>query len=161
VSQAIAFWVFALLLVVSALGVVFMKNVFHSALALIAALLMMAGLFITLNAEFLAMAQIIIYVGAIAVIILLAIMLTPGLSSANRPNRLVLPMLLLCAVFGGVLVISFTRTAWQSLPAPTSMDTSTLAVEMFGENGFYPVLGIAGLLILATIVGVIAILRGK
>lgn len=160
-SETIAFWVFALLLVVSALGVVFMKNVFHSALALIAALLMMAGLFITLNAEFLAMAQIIIYVGAIAVIILLAIMLTPGLTSANRPNRLVLPLLLLCLVFGGILVFAFIETPWQVSQALPSLDIAALMEGVFGEGGFYPVLGIAGLVLLTTIVGVIAVLRGK
>ena len=160
-GQEIAFWVLASLLVISAFGVVFAKNVFHGALALVFTFLMVAGLFITLGAEFLAMAQVIIYVGAIAVLILLAIMLTPGLTSANRPNRLVLPLFLLCLVFGGILVFAFIETPWQVSQALPSLDIAALVEGVFGEGGFYPVLGIAGLVLLATIVGVIAVLRGK
>ena len=74
-GQAIFFWVFAAILVVSALAVVVARNPVHSVLFLILAFVAAAGQFLLLGAEFLAMMLIVVYVGAVAVLFLFVVML--------------------------------------------------------------------------------------
>jgi len=73
----VAFWIIAVLLVGSALAVVLLQNVFRAALLLIMCFFAVAALYITLHADFLAAVQVLVYAGAIGVLIIFAIMLTP------------------------------------------------------------------------------------
>ena len=77
----IIFWAVAAVTVISALMVVTLKNIFHCALFLILCLFSVAGIFVMLNAEFLAAAQVLIYVGAVAILMIFAIMLSENLAS--------------------------------------------------------------------------------
>ncbi len=77
----IVFWILSVVILISALMVVSLKNIFHCALFLILCLFSVAGIYILLHAEFLAAAQVLIYVGAIAMLIIFAIMLTTDLTS--------------------------------------------------------------------------------
>src|SRR3989441_5131190 len=72
----VIFWIIAVILVGSALLVVTQSNIVHSALALIVVFAMASGIYLLLNAEFIAIVQILIYAGAVAVLILFALMLT-------------------------------------------------------------------------------------
>src|SRR5271169_2373149 len=73
--QAIAFYLLAFVMIVSALAVVFARSPVHSVLFLIAAFFSAAGLFVLLGAEFLAMLLVIVYVGAVAVLFLFVVMM--------------------------------------------------------------------------------------
>src|SRR5476651_2708855 len=73
--QAIAFYLLAVVMIVSALAVVFARNPVHSVLFLISAFFSAAGLFVLLGAEFLAMLLVIVYVGAVAVLFLFVVMM--------------------------------------------------------------------------------------
>jgi NADH:ubiquinone oxidoreductase subunit 6 (subunit J) len=77
---SLAFHLISFVAVVAALFVVTVRNIFHSALCLILAFFALAGLFILLEAEFVAVAQVLIYVGAITILILFGIMLTHRLT---------------------------------------------------------------------------------
>ncbi|MEW5995139.1 MAG: NADH-quinone oxidoreductase subunit J [Candidatus Zixiibacteriota bacterium] len=77
----IVFWILATVILVSGFMVVILRNIFHSALFLILCLFGVAGIFILLDAEFLAAAQVLIYIGAVAVLMIFAIMLTSQLAS--------------------------------------------------------------------------------
>ncbi len=70
------FWIIAIILVGSALLVVVLRNIVHSALALVVVFAMAAGIYLLLNAEFIAIVQILIYAGAVTILILFALMLT-------------------------------------------------------------------------------------
>ena len=70
------FWVVAVVLVGSALMVVGARKIVHSALALVVVFAMAAGVYLLLNAEFIAIVQILIYAGAVTILILFALMLT-------------------------------------------------------------------------------------
>lgn len=74
--ELITFFAVALVILVSAVLVIFAKEIFHSALYLAVMFLGIAGLFVMLNAEFLAAIQILVYAGAVIVLMLFAIMLT-------------------------------------------------------------------------------------
>ena len=75
----VAFWCLAVVLVGSALAVVLTKNLFHSVLWLALALTGTAGLFLTLNAEFLAAVQLLLYAGGVITIVVFAIVVTEKL----------------------------------------------------------------------------------
>jgi NADH:ubiquinone oxidoreductase subunit 6 (subunit J) len=98
------FWIIAFVLVGSALVVVIQRNIVHSALALILVFAMASGIYLLLNAEFIAIVQILIYAGAVAVLILFALMLTrtSNIQVNSNPNGklwwLALPICALVAV---------------------------------------------------------------
>ena len=73
--------------VFAALAVVGCRNLFHAALALIAVLLGVAGIFVVLQAEFLAMVQILLYVGAVMTLVIFAIMLTERIGDTHIPQN--------------------------------------------------------------------------
>ena len=85
----IGLWALTLLVIVSAVFVVTLGNLFRAALSLGLVLVGVAGLFVLLEAEFLAFVQILVYVGAILTLVVFAIMLTPPLSlpSVRTSNR--------------------------------------------------------------------------
>ena len=74
-AEAVFFWIFATILVGSALAVILARNPVHSVLFLILAFVNAAGLFLLLGAEFLAMILVVVYVGAVAVLFLFIVML--------------------------------------------------------------------------------------
>ncbi len=63
----IAFWVLAVVSVGAALAVVLIRDIFRAALSLVLCFLAVAGIYITLSADFLAAAQVLVYVGAISI----------------------------------------------------------------------------------------------
>ncbi|MFZ5943747.1 MAG: NADH-quinone oxidoreductase subunit J [Bacillota bacterium] len=73
--QAILFWILAFVTLGSALSVVALTNIVHSALALIMAFIGVAGIYLTLHADFLAAVQILVYAGAVSILIVFGIML--------------------------------------------------------------------------------------
>jgi len=81
VASQPVFYLLSLALILCALMVVTLKNIFHCAIFLILALFTVAGLYILLHAEFLAAVQVLIYVGAVSVLMIFAIMLTSQISS--------------------------------------------------------------------------------
>jgi NADH-quinone oxidoreductase subunit J len=161
-ALTVTFWILAVIIVIAALGVILQKNVFRAALALIVSLVAVAGIFVILSADFLAGAQILIYVGAISVVIILAIMLTKEFSSGNPSNRLRLPAFIIAAAFFGLVTFAVVKTNWQiSTAEPQTPTTLNLGLQLFSQNGFVLPLEIAAVLILAVIIGAIVIAREK
>ena len=108
----IAFWVMAVIMTAAALAVVLLPNIFRSALALVVCFLAVAGIFVTLSADFLAAVQVLIYVGAIAILIILSIMLTREVQRGNLSNKFKLPAFIICAIFLGITIFAMLNTAW-------------------------------------------------
>ncbi len=158
----IAFWILAVIMTASALAVVLLPNIFRSALALVACFLAVAGIFVTLSADFLAAVQVLIYVGAIAILIILSIMLTKEVQRGNLSNRLKLPAFIMCAVLLGLSIFAMLNTAWPvSTDAPLETTTSTLANILFSRDGMFLLVEIGAMLLLATIIGAITIVRDR
>jgi len=82
-TQVAVFYILSGLIVSSAFMVVTLKNIFHSLLLLILCFFSIAGIYILLSAEFVAAVQVLIYVGAITVLLIFAIMLTAQLYSPS------------------------------------------------------------------------------
>jgi NADH-quinone oxidoreductase subunit J len=85
----VLFWIIAVILVGTALLVVGSRNIVHSAIALVVLFGMAAGIYLLLNAEFIAIVQILIYAGAVTILILFALMLTrtSNLRGDSNPNN--------------------------------------------------------------------------
>lgn len=107
---------------------VLLRNVFHNALALGLALFGIAGLYLYLNAEFLAVMQVILYVGAIAVAILFAVMMSHPMTSPERPfpARRVWAASALALFFFTGLVGLFKNTTWHAASAPRELPFAQL-----------------------------------
>ncbi len=159
---AIAFWLLATVAVAAALAVVLLRNVFRVALALVLCFLAVAGLYVTLSADFLAAVQILIYIGGISVLIILAIMLTREVQRGSPANRLQIPAFIAAILFLVVVVFALSSTPWRISTAPPVEPTaSTLAIKLLGEGGFVLPVEIAASLLLAAILGAIVLVREK
>jgi len=159
---SIAFWILALVGVMAALAVVLLRDIFRAALSLVLCFLTVAGIYITLSADFLAAVQILIYVGAISVLIILAIMLTREVQHGSPSNRLQIPAFIVAVLFLGGVAFAMLNTPWpvSSVP-PLEPTTPALAGLLFGEGGFILPVEIAPVLLLAAIIGAIALAREK
>ena len=115
--QDVVFWILSVMAVVGAFGVVMVPDLFRAALLLIVVFIAVAGFFILLSAEFLAVVQVLIYVGAIAILIIFAVMLTRDVQHGNLPNRMELPATVLAALLFAALVAVAVDTQWEFLPA--------------------------------------------
>lgn len=157
-----AFWIMAVVAVLSALGVVFLRNIFRAALSLILCFITVAGLYVTLSADFLAAVQILVYVGAISVLIILAIMMTRNVPQGSPSNHMTVPAFVVAVVLLGIMIFTVTGTPWQIAgQAPLAPTTAPLALKLFSESGFILPVEIAGVLLLAAILGAIVIAREK
>lgn len=111
----VAFYVLSAMTVMSALSVFLMRNLVHAIVFLVLSFIGMAGLFVTLSADFIAVAQILIYAGAISVLLVFAVMLTP-LASRNNGNSLyAAPGLLLGAAIAAIVVFTAIDVEWNEL----------------------------------------------
>ena len=158
----ITFWIMAVVIIAAAFAVIFLRNVFRAALALILCFITVAGIYITLSADFLAAVQILVYVGAISVLIILAIMMTKEVQKGNPVNKMQIPAAIVAAVLLGILVYTVTSTPWKiAAEAPLSPTTAHLATRLFSESGFILPVEIGAVLLLAAIIGAIVITREK
>ena len=144
--QDIVFWILSVMAIGAALGVVLVPNLFRAALLLIVVFVAVAGMFILLSAEFLAVVQILIYVGAIAILIIFAIMLTRDVQRGNLPNRMHIPAAVFAALLFSALVAVAVETKWDFLPAEQQERVdlvqvnavTTLTGETLDEEGVSP-----------------------
>jgi len=141
--QDVTFWILSVMAIGGALGVVMVPDLFRAALLLIVVFIAVAGFFILLSAEFLAVVQVLIYVGAIAILIIFAVMLTRDVQRGNLPNRLQLPAAVFAALLLAALVTVAVDTKWEFLPADQQArvelvqinSVSTLTGEVLTEQG--------------------------
>jgi NADH-quinone oxidoreductase subunit J len=158
----IAFWILAVIGIGAALAVVLLSNVFRAALCLVLCFLTVAGIYVTLSADFLAVVQILIYVGAIAVLIILAIMLTREVQRGSPANKLRIPAFFVAILFLGTVGFAIWLKPWKLAGvAPLEPTTPALAGKLFGEGGFILPVEIAAILLLAAILGAIVLVREK
>lgn len=171
-SDALLFYVFAAVTVIGSLLVVTQKNPVYSVLSLIAAFFGLAGLYVLLEAPFVAVAQIIIYAGAIMVLFLFTVMLlnAPREDAAewDRSHPLYRPF---AVRVGGVLALllalelgwALARTSGLSAAVnETSADQLTIAVmgqKLFTDYMF--AFEVTSILIIASMVGAVVLARKK
>jgi NADH-quinone oxidoreductase subunit J len=151
----IVFYIFAAITVLSAFVVVFSRNLMYAAASLLFTFFGVAGLYILLHADFLAVTQILIYVGGILVLLLFGIMLTSKVVSVDIKTGTVhsVPAMILAAIVFGSLAAVFYAT-WSQVPEPTTSATAT--TRTIGEllmTRFVLPFEVASVILLAALIG--------
>ena len=111
--QDVVFWFLAVLVVGGALGVVLIPDLFRAALLLVLVFVGVAGFFVLMSAEFLAVVQVLIYAGAVSILIIFGIMLTRDVQRGNLPNRWQIPAVLFSSLLLATLVVVAVGTNWE------------------------------------------------
>jgi len=154
------FYILSVMAIAGGIGVVTSQNVVHAALWLILSLLAVAGFYILLASEFLALVQILIYGGAVATIILFGLMLTRGrdLMPVTSGESQRLPALLAGVLLLGVILGGILNTEWPRYEdVVTLVDTQTIGDALF-TTWLLP-FEIASVVLLVALVGAIVISR--
>jgi NADH-quinone oxidoreductase subunit J len=154
----LAFWSLAVITVGSALMIVVSRNLIHAVVYLILSFVGVAGLYLTLSAEFIAMVQILVYVGAIAVLMLFAIMLTPRAARDNSETLMRYPALILMGLIIAAGTFVALETDWGAMRGEAIGEQTRIIGESL-INEFVLPFEIAAVLLTAALVGAIALAR--
>jgi len=136
-----------------ALLVVTLRDIIRCGIAMIAAFAALAGIYVLLGAPLVAAAQVLIYIGAIAVLILFAVMLT---QAKNAPVRLVfqtqaIPAAVAAIVLAVIVALTVTATDWGDVGQRIATATDALARLLF--NQYVLPFEIVSVLLLAAVIG--------
>jgi len=157
-AVVVAFWLLALLTLGSALMVAVVRDLVHAVLFLILSFVGVAGLYITLSADFVAVVQVLVYAGAISVLMLFAILLTPRSARDNAPVPYAAPIAALAGLVGAVIVFVALKTDW----AKVEDDRFGSTAEAIGAaliDPFVLPFEVASLLLVVAMVGAIILVR--
>ncbi|MBN8588335.1 MAG: NADH-quinone oxidoreductase subunit J [Rhodothermia bacterium] len=160
--ELIFFFVMAVLSVLTALAVVFSKSPVHSVLSLIATFFLLSGQYVLLNAQFVAIVNLIVYAGAIMVLFLFVLMLL-NLKDEAEPQKSNLVRISV-TLSAGMLLLTLVGSLRGAIQLPPSLASSATVglVENLGKilfTDFVVPFEIASILFIAAMVG--AVLIGK
>ncbi len=162
------FYSLATLLVLLSLVAVSVPNLLHGAIALIASFLVTAALYIMLQLEFVALSQIMLYIGGIVIFMLIIILLTTGLGKDDSLNRIRMSQRLTRALIPTGLFISmffFLRKTPSSVLLSETQPAAPVTMDDIGfrllstENGFIIPFEVISILLLVALVGAVVIAR--
>jgi NADH-quinone oxidoreductase subunit J len=159
-AQNVSFWIIALGMAAAAIGVVTMKNIVHAALALVVVLAGVAAQYVLLQAEFLGIVQVLIYIGAVIVLFLFGIMLTraPMRRSAEYDNdQRVLAGLVTLLIFGVLAYLLVDEFSGDKLVLTQPTQTSAIADSIF--RSYVVAFEAVSMLLLAALIGAIVLAR--
>ena len=159
--EEVIFYFVAAITVIGALGVVSARNVVHAALFLIMALFAVAGIFILLAAEFLAIVQVLVYGGAVTILILFAMMLTRVRDITGSLNGPQAPFAALAAAtFMITSIVAITSTEFPG----EGEEINVIPIDQIGDTLFTTwavPFEIASLVLIVALIGAIVLARGE
>ena len=155
----VAFWIISSLVLICAIGVIFSRVLIYSALCMVACFMGVAGIYILMHAELVAAAQVLIYVGAISILVIFAIMLTRHRwgdfwTFFHKQSFVALPF----AVVGGLALIAILSTAeYNSTDEGQNPADEAIASLLFNDYAF--AFEMVSLVLLVAIVGAILLAK--
>lgn len=154
------FYALAGLILASAALVVLSRNILYSAFALLGTLLGVAGLYVYLAADFLAVVQVLVYVGGVLTLILFSVMMTSHIGDVKVSNQSagLLWALPVAAVLATVLGYAAKSTPWLTLREPAANPTTARIGNAFLGDYLLP-FEIASVLLLVALVGAVVLAR--
>lgn len=156
--NGVAFALLAFASIGGAVGVLASRNVVHAAFWLLELMVAVAGLFLLLSAEFLALVQLLVYAGAVSVLMLFVVMLTlRRREDAVRPVDWSLSGAVLAVLFGGLIYLGLADFDVPQAAMPSvAPDTAALGERLFAlEGGWVLPFEIASLVLLVALVGAV------
>ena len=171
IVQGLTFYMFALIAIASGVMVISAKNPVHSVLFLILAFFNVAGLFVLLGAEFLAMILVVVYVGAVAVLFMFVVMMLDVDFAELREGFL--QYLPVGGIIGAVLAIELILVLGATTLSPDAAATAVQPIPDLAETSNIKAIGdllyskyiflfeSAGLILLVAMVGAIVLTHRK
>jgi len=149
------FWILAAVMIGSAFLVVTMRDIIRCGLAMIVCFGALAGIYVLMGAPLIGAAQVIVYIGAISVLVLFAIMLT---QTKDAPARLVFqtqagPAAIAAVIIAVVIALAVTATDWGELTERVRLSTDAMSAALF--NDFVFPFEIVSVLLLAAVIGAV------
>ena len=165
--QEAIFWLLSAVSVGGALAVVQIRNMFRAALLLVVSFVGVAGIFALINAEFLAVVQILVYAGGVSVLVIFAVMITREVTEGNQGTRIQPLALAVSAILLSALVYAVVQAEWSVLPddlpgpfAEVFVDTPARLGGLL-LNEFVLPFEIAGVVLLAAVIGALSLVRER
>ena len=162
-TQIICFSVLSLVVIIGALGVILLENIVYSAFLLGGVFMSVAGLYLLLNASFVAAAQVLVYVGAVNVLIIFAIMLVNKKEDLKAIENIKLRRIIstsICLTLLSLLIrVDLSNTWGLAEPKASIGEESTIRI---GEHLFSDYLlpfEVASVLLLMAMIGAIVLAR--
>jgi len=158
---AILFYAFAALTVVSGFVVVFSRSLIYAAFSLLFTFLGVAGLYVLLSADFVAVAQIMVYIGGILVLMVFGVMLTRNVTDVEIKSGTLstLPAVVIVGIVLGTLTRVFLNATWTSNSTMPDIPGTTMEIGELLLTTFIMPFEVAGILLLAAIMGAAFIAR--
>ena len=159
----IVFFIFAIMAIAAAWGVVTSKNIVHSALYLALSFSGVAVLYVLMNADYLAAVQLLVYTGAIAIMVIFAVMLTlRGEISASNPENNVWGWgaLVSTLLFIMIALVILTNADWRILPTPWTGGGSAADISLLLLTKFMIPFEAAAVLLTVALVGAVILAKG-
>jgi NADH-quinone oxidoreductase subunit J len=158
-AAAVVFYALAAAVVISALGVALARSILSSALSLLGTLGGVAGLYLWIGADFLGIAQILIYVGGVLVLVLFAILMTHRIGDSRLTNlsagaTVAAPSTI---ALGALLMKAAAKTPWRETEAAAAPTTARLGDALLDE--WLLPFEVASLVLLLALVGAMVIAR--
>jgi NADH-quinone oxidoreductase subunit J len=162
ILSQVVFYFFAAMTVLSAAVVVFSRSLIYSAFGLLLTFFGVAGLYVYLGADFLAAAQMVIYVGGILILLLFGVMLTHKLYDLKLKTEVVqfMPSLLVVLAVFLTLVGVMMKTRWHSHAERVLNPTTAEIGELFMKEYILP-FEVASIFLLIALIGAAMIVRRK
>jgi len=157
-AVVIAFYVLAGITLLSALMVSIVRDLIHAVLFLILSFIGVAGLYITLSADFVAVAQVLIYAGAISVLMLFAILLTPRSARDNSRVSYAAPISAIAGLLGAVIIFVGLNTEWAEVDREIDGSTARAIGNALLDPYVLP-FEIASVLLAIAMIGAIILVR--
>lgn len=157
---SIIFYLFAAITVISAFFVVTTRNIVHSAFYLLFTFFGVAGIYVLLGADFVAVVQLIVYVGGILILLIFGVMLTNKITNVQikTGTMQMLPAAIGVGLFAGLLLSTLINTSWKVIPTvvPAS-NTGTIGTILLQE--YVIVFELLGIILLIALLGAASIAR--
>ncbi|WP_267384035.1 NADH-quinone oxidoreductase subunit J [Cyanobacterium sp. uoEpiScrs1] len=161
--QIVSFAILATMVIGTSLGVVLLSNIVYSAFLLGGVFISISGIYILLNADFVAVAQVLIYVGAINVLILFAIMLVNKRENFSTLPRHWMRKSITAVICGGIFLLLTTMifvTPWPiNSPSSRVIDNTIVEIGKHFFSDFLLPFELASVLLLIAMVGAIILAR--
>ncbi|HLB01030.1 MAG TPA: NADH-quinone oxidoreductase subunit J [Bacteroidota bacterium] len=157
----VIFYFFAAVTIASAAVVVFSRNIIYSAFALLFTFFGVAGFYVLLGADFIAITQLLVYVGGILVLLVFGVMLTNKVVSVEMKTGTLnvgLAMVVV-SVAAGTITGIFYATQWKVMPSGMALPTTAVELGKMLMTGYLLPFEVASVVLLVALIGAAMISR--
>jgi NADH-quinone oxidoreductase subunit J len=157
----LAFYIFAAVTLISAVVVVSTRHIVYSAFSLLFTFMGVAGIYVLLGADFIAVVQIVIYVGGILILLLFGVMLTNKITNVQiKTGTLqIIPAIIGIGLFAGILVNLLLNTNWKISNTEVPLTTTIYELGRYLITDYVLIFELLGILLLVALIGAATIAR--